>query len=168
VLDEAQQQLERVAAAGTLGDRDAALLRRAGEVVRARLDALALPLQAIHGDAHLHNVLNGPEGPLWNDWEDCFFGPRAWDLGCLHAAAQAFGNDPVQVAAAGGGYGAGIDADALDACIEARRLQGTVWSLVMAAAQPGRRARAEHLLEFYRRRGGSSALTRRRGRRSAR
>ncbi|MDX6679509.1 MAG: hypothetical protein QOE31_3561, partial [Solirubrobacteraceae bacterium] len=72
MLDEAHEDLERLHAIGALSAGDAALLRRAGERARARIERLALPLQAVHGDAHLDNVINGPDGPLWNDWEDCF------------------------------------------------------------------------------------------------
>ena len=150
VLDEAQMVLERLAAAGTLGDGDAALLRRAGETARARVEQLAPALQAIHGDAHLHNVINGPDGPLWNDWEDAFLGPRAWDLGCLHAAAVAFGRDPGPVAETQRGYGDGVAPEEVAACIEARRFQGTVWSVVMAREQPERSERAATLLAYYR------------------
>jgi Ser/Thr protein kinase RdoA (MazF antagonist) len=150
VLDEAQTILERLAAAGWLDEGDAALLRRAGRTVRARIDELALPMQPLHGDAHLHNVITGPDGPLWNDWEDAFLGPRAWDLGCLHASARAFGRDPGAVAAAQDGYADHVDADALGAFVDARRFQGTVWSVVMALEHPDRRERAASLIAFYR------------------
>jgi hypothetical protein len=153
VLDEAHSLLDRLAAAGALADDDAALLRRVGTEVRARLEEFAPALQPIHGDAHLHNVIAGPDGPLWNDWEDTFLGPRAWDLGCLHGAAVLFGRDPAPVAAAQRGYGEGVPQAQLGACIDARRFQGTLWSVVMAGEQPARRARAESLLAFYRERG---------------
>jgi Ser/Thr protein kinase RdoA (MazF antagonist) len=149
-LDEAQATLERLAAAGSLDEDDAALLRRAGSSVRERIDRLAAAMQPIHGDAHLHNVVNGPDGPLWNDWEDAFLGPRAWDLGCLHASARAFGRDPGPVAAAQDGYGDLLDAETLDTFVDARRLQGTVWSVVMSLERPDRRERAASLIGFYR------------------
>ena len=94
VLDEADRIFAGLRADDTLDAADAALLRRAGDDVRARIERLALAPQPIHGDAHLHNVINGPDGPLWHDWEDCFLGPRAWDLGCLVATARLFGRDP--------------------------------------------------------------------------
>lgn len=111
-------------------------LRAAGEAARARIEQLARPLQAIHGDAHLHNVINGPVGPLRNDREDTFLGPRAWDLGCLHGMARVCHRDPAPVAAAQDGYGDPLDEDVLDAFVQARRFQGTVWSIVMARVQP--------------------------------
>jgi hypothetical protein len=154
VIDEADRVLERLAGTDALDDGDAALLRHAGADVRAAVEALALPMQAIHGDAHLHNVINGPDGPLWNDWEDCFLGPRAWDLACLHAMPALFGRDPEPVADAQAGYGPELDADTLGAFLDARRFQGTMWSCVMAREQPNeeRLARTEGLLAWYRER----------------
>jgi hypothetical protein len=154
VLDEAQHALEHLRTRGALDADDAALLRRAGERARARIDGLGLALQAIHGDAHLHNVINGHDGPLWNDWEDCFLGPRAWDLGCMRASTAAFGDDPLPVSAALAGYGDAVGDAAIDACAEGRRFQGTVWSFVMAAHQPERHARAQERLAWYRERDG--------------
>jgi Ser/Thr protein kinase RdoA (MazF antagonist) len=61
----------------SLSRDDAAVLRRAAAGVRRRIDALALPVQAVHGDAHLGNVINTARGPLWNDWGDAFLGPVA-------------------------------------------------------------------------------------------
>jgi len=153
VIDEADRVLESLAGAGMLDDDDAALLRRAGADVRARIEALALPMQAVHGDAHLHNVINGPDGPLWNDFEDCFCGPRAWDLGCLHATALVLGRDPAPVAAAQAGYGPALHDDMLGVFLDARRYQGTVWSAVMAREQPGAFTdRTYALLGWYRER----------------
>jgi hypothetical protein len=36
--------------------------------------------QALHGDAHLFNVLGTPGGPLWHDFETACRGPREYDL----------------------------------------------------------------------------------------
>ena len=60
------------------GDRIASL--------RARLDAAddvfscTLPVQALHGDASVGNLLHTPVGLVWNDFEDTFRGPLHWDL----------------------------------------------------------------------------------------
>ena len=149
VLDEAQRVLARLHATGALRDDDAMLLRSAGDEVRTRIDRLALPMQAIHGDAHLGNVISGPDGPLWNDFEDCFLGPRAWDLGCMNAAARTPGVDPRPAAAAQAGYGASIDDEAIDACVEGRLFQTTVWGQALAVEQPERRARVAERLRWY-------------------
>jgi hypothetical protein len=39
----------------------------------------ALPVQALHGDASLSNLLRTPERVVWNDFEDTF--PRTGPLG---------------------------------------------------------------------------------------
>ena len=88
VLGEARAIVERLARDGTLGESDAAALRSAGADLTARLDELEPAMQPVHGDAHLGNVINTAAGPLWNDWEDTFAGPREWDLACLEASAR--------------------------------------------------------------------------------
>ncbi len=151
VLDEADALLESLASDGALGEDDAALLRRAGRDARERIEELALPMQPIHGDGHLSNVLAGPDGPLWNDWEDCFLGPRAWDLGCMFGTARMFGADPVPAAAAYAGYGPAFDEATLGVFVDARRYQGTLVSVLMDRVQP-HRDRAGGLLAWYRER----------------
>ncbi len=88
VFDEAERIVERLAAAGFLADEDSDRLRRLAATVRASVAGLAMPEQAVHGDAHLGNVITTADGPLWNDWDDAFCGPTAWDVGCLHASAR--------------------------------------------------------------------------------
>jgi phosphotransferase family enzyme len=50
--------------------------------------------QALHGDAHLFNVLGTPGGPLWHDFETACRGPREYDLAALaeNASLEAFGS----------------------------------------------------------------------------
>ena len=143
---EAEDLVERL----SLGAEDAAMLRRVGADVRRRIDALALPVQAVHGDAHLGNVINTARGPLWNDWEDTFLGPVAWDLGCLHASAKAFGSRPAPVEAAQAGYGSPLADEVLDAFVCARRFQGTVWTMVFALRHPEAREWGAARLAWYR------------------
>jgi Ser/Thr protein kinase RdoA (MazF antagonist) len=140
-LEEAAAIVERLAVAGDLGAADAALLRERGAVVRERVQRLALPLQPIHGDAHLRNVLDdAARGPLWNDWEDAFLGPRGWDLACLYAALPPFGDhDPAAAGQAYRGYGEPLHADALRALVASRRWQLLVWGAALARRAPARR-----------------------------
>jgi hypothetical protein len=152
VLDEADAVVDRLACDGTLGAADVELLRRVSVEVRRGVDGLGVPWQPVHGDAHLGNVIATARGPLWNDWEDTFLGPVAWDLGCLHASARAFGADAAATAAAQEGYGPGLDAATLDAMVQARRFQGTVWTLLVATLRPAAAAAAAERLGFYRRR----------------
>lgn len=143
-MREAESVVDRLQDGGTLDPTDAAALRRSAGELRGRIDRLGLPLRPVHGDAHLGNAIMTADGPLWNDWEDAFLGPLAWDLACLHASARAFGRDPAPIAAAQAGYGEAPDPAALDTLVAARRLQGTAWSLVIAPE------RGAGLLDAYR------------------
>jgi hypothetical protein len=132
-LAEAERWLEGLAADGHIGVDSAARLREDAADARQRIKALELPMQAVHGDAHLDNAINTASGPLWNDWEDTCLAPRALDLGCLEAAASVWGDDPEPVAAALAGYGE-IDATALAVFVAVRRFQGTLWSQLLDPA----------------------------------
>jgi hypothetical protein len=62
--------------------------------LRRRLDALtpavfesSLPVQPLHGDASLSNLLRTDSGLVWNDLEDVCIGPVAWDVAGLMASA---------------------------------------------------------------------------------
>lgn len=55
--------------------------------LRARLDTACdvafgstLPVQALHGDASLSNLLHTTDRVVWNDFEDTFRGPVHWDV----------------------------------------------------------------------------------------
>jgi Ser/Thr protein kinase RdoA (MazF antagonist) len=146
VLREAEEIIERFASDGTLSNPDAGLLREAAAQARRDIDVLGLPEQAVHGDAHLGNVINTPGGPLWTDWEDTCVAPAPWDLGCLLASGRYFGDDPEPGAAAVEAYGGAPD----EAFVQARRLQGTAWSFVFARDHPERRDYAERLMAGYR------------------
>lgn len=55
----------------------------AGEVLRVASNRLEVPTsreQAVHGDAHLGNVLRGGR---WLDPDEMCIGPREWDIACL-------------------------------------------------------------------------------------
>ncbi len=149
-LVEARALAARLAAEGAVGAQDGEALERAGAEAEERIAGLGLPLQPVHGDAHLGNVVATARGPLWNDWEDTFLGPVGWDLGCLRASAVAFGNDPSPVAEAEDGYGPALDDDALAAFVAARRFQGTVWIAAVARERPDVRGRAAALLAAIR------------------
>jgi hypothetical protein len=146
VMTEAVQIVERFAADGTLSNRDAGLLREAAATSRKRIDDLDLPLQPVHADSHLGNLVNTPDGPLWTDWEDTCLAPTQWDVACLAASGRCFGHDPAPGEAAIKAYGESPD----DAFVEARRLQGTAWGLVFARDHPEQRDYAERLLAHYR------------------
>jgi hypothetical protein len=150
IFREARAILDDLAAAGTLAAADAALARRAGDDLAARIAALAVPLQPIHGDGHLGNAIQTAGGPLWNDWEDTFRGPREWDLACLAAAARVFGQPPEPIAAALDGYGDDADPALLDLMVDARAYVGLAWTLLGAPDRADGAARVARRLEWLR------------------
>ena len=93
--------------------------------------AMRSPVQPLHGDAHLRNVLAGPDGPLWNDWEDTTLGPLHWDAACLIAPSVVSGSDDgAREALRAAGLDA-LDPAELSIWTDARILQGAIWSLFM-------------------------------------
>jgi uncharacterized protein YdeI (YjbR/CyaY-like superfamily) len=117
----------------TLQAIDRAWLQRSIARLQRRFDTLMrAPCQPLHGDSHRSNVLVGPAGPIWIDFEEACRGPVGWDLACLlhrlmgepHAAEreavlQAYGVTPEQRAD-------------LPAWCEIRSLVTVVWALRMA------------------------------------
>jgi hypothetical protein len=150
IFHEARAMLARLITDGALDDDDATLTERTGARLAAGIAALDVPLQPLHGDAHLGNVIQTARGPLWNDWEDTFRGPRTWDLACLEAAALVFGRDPAPVAAARAGYGPASGADLLDMMVHARAYVGLAWTLQSAPHRPDGAARVARRLEWLR------------------
>lgn len=64
----------------TRSDR-AFLLHRSAELASAVAELrFALPTAVLHGDAHLGNVIPGPDGPVLCDFDSCSIGPPEWDL----------------------------------------------------------------------------------------
>jgi Ser/Thr protein kinase RdoA (MazF antagonist) len=71
--------------------RDLAEMRDRAEAAAARLDA---PVQVVHADAWLGNVLRTPDGPVWTDFELTSVGPRELDLTCTDTSARDRGRSP--------------------------------------------------------------------------
>lgn len=130
LLDEADRIVRDFALEGVLQADDFAVVRRLGIQVRADVEAAAGPAQAVHGDAHLGNVLHTADGPLWTDWEDTFLGPVEWDIACLTAFADA--DESSSAAAAAGGLDPHVD---LTPFLRARRYQAAVWGVVLGRAR---------------------------------
>jgi aminoglycoside phosphotransferase (APT) family kinase protein len=105
----------------------------------------------VHGDSHLGNVLATAGGPLWGDWEDAFLGPAGWDLACLLAPAQVFGEAPERGLVALAAYGATVGDEELDVLVRARAVQLAAWTVVIVARHPQRAFRLAPQLAWLRR-----------------
>jgi Phosphotransferase enzyme family len=117
-----------------------ARLRADGERLAERVSAL--PAQPLHGDAHPGNVLVTPDGPVWNDFEDAWVGPPAWDYACVANSSRS--GDWVRAV-----HGH-ADPDALAVCRELRAAFGVAWYQLLAhrfpdTADDARRVLAEYL-----------------------
>ena len=97
--------------------------------LRDRLDLPHLPVQALHGDAHLGNVVRTTAGACWVDWEESWRGPLAWDLACLDHRRATFGETAEATQQAFAGYGS-HDAEAIAAWLPVVALWAGAWGLV--------------------------------------
>jgi hypothetical protein len=103
--------------------------------LRARLFALSdtvfaasLPVQALHGDASLSNLLRAEGRLVWNDFEDTFRGPVHWDLAGYLISLEARGADPAFVARALEAYGE-VDKRELAPFTAAHDVYDAIWGL---------------------------------------
>jgi aminoglycoside phosphotransferase (APT) family kinase protein len=144
-LGEVPRLLDRIERHGELPFADLARLREAHERLAATLRSPARPAAALHGDAHLRNLIATADGLLWNDFEDTCCGPIHWDLACF--CRQIPGGGEAALAAYGGGA---PTLEELAPWLEARELQGTVWLVAMSRYFPDRRPRAEEMLARWR------------------
>lgn len=101
-----------LAAAEALDPDDRCFLERRCEEVERRLGELQFPLRTsvVHGDAHLGNLISGPEGPIVCDLDSLCVGPPEWDLTpmavgwkrlghsaqCHHQLVESYGFDITQ------------------------------------------------------------------------
>lgn len=115
--------------------------------LRDRLELPELPAQALHGDAHLGNVVVTTGGPLWVDWEESWRGPLAWDLACLDHRRRTFGELSDEIERALLAYGS-YDRDAVDAWLPAIALWAAAWGLVGEVESLGWSANARRRLDW--------------------
>ena len=82
--------------------------------------------QALHGDAHLGNLMNTTRGLLWTDWEDTFAGPVEWDLASVIWNALLLEGDEALVSGVRAAYGP-VDEEVLEQCLIGRAAVMTAW-----------------------------------------
>lgn len=161
---EAISVLDRLEALAERPADDLATLRRVATRVGQqidRLDRLALPLQAVHGDAGPANALNTRRGVLWADWEDSFLAPTTWDLACLVSSARIVRPEEDWSEIALESYQAASrdrsDASALDLLIEARAFLVTVWTALIGRRHPEVLSTLTARMEWFRAREATHA-----------
>jgi len=137
--EEARAVNERARESGHLTDPQRAALARAfarAERVVEEIPRRSASIQAVHGDAHLGNVLDTTRGVLWTDWEDAFIGPIEHDLACLRSKAELFGEERAAIDAACAAYDVEHDPDLVRDLSLVRNVQVIVWLAVFADRQP--------------------------------
>ncbi|MFC4854853.1 phosphotransferase family protein [Actinophytocola glycyrrhizae] len=83
----------RIGEATDLDDTDLAFLQDRYDDVADQLSRLEFPSapSLVHGDAHLGNLIPGPAGPVWCDFDSSSLGPPEWDLTPLAVGVIRFG-----------------------------------------------------------------------------
>ena len=102
------------------------------------------PVQTLHGDAGVGNLMAAAGRRVWHDFEDAGSGPVAWDLAATTASPRL---DRDRILAA---YGEPVDPAQLRACEQLRRLHLTVWYCLYAERLPECGQRAAELLASWR------------------
>jgi Ser/Thr protein kinase RdoA (MazF antagonist) len=102
------------------------------------------PVQTLHGDAGVGNLMAAGGHRVWHDFEDAGSGPVAWDLAATTASPRL---DRARILAA---YGEPVDPAQLRACEQLRRLHLTVWYCLYAERLPECGQRAAELLASWR------------------
>lgn len=93
-LEELAQVLELLAELRLVTDAQLDLLGGVHAALASALPDLDVPLQPVHGDSHLGNVLRTRQGPLWSDFDTVCIGPRELDVLSLSLRARLHGDDP--------------------------------------------------------------------------
>lgn len=109
----------------------------------------ARELQPCHGDAHAGNLLAGPDGWLWTDFEDASLMPPYWDMASYTANLALFGGYREPVFAFMRNYASGRG-ELEDFCfaMKARVILSTVGNLDYALQDRGDRQFAMRQLEL--------------------
>jgi Ser/Thr protein kinase RdoA (MazF antagonist) len=108
----------------------------AAERIVASASARTASFQAVHGDAHIGNVMATSRGAVWTDWEDAFVGPVEYDIACLRSKLDLFGEEREGIEAMLVAYDADFD-DALAGELGlVRNVQIIAWLALFAERQP--------------------------------
>lgn len=108
------------------------------ERVSAGFTSAAWEPRPLHGDAHLENVMQTAEGPLWHDFESTCLGPLEYDL-CWFGLAVRSAYPP-------------LDEQLLALCLAHRVLGSLLWAAPRLGEDDHVRAEADRCLRFLRER----------------
>ncbi|AKU98809.1 hypothetical protein AKJ09_05473 [Labilithrix luteola] len=138
-FDEAREVHARAVRNASFDERERRTLEdawhRAEDIIRSAPSRTA-SFQAVHGDAHIGNVLATSRGAVWTDWEDAFLGPVEWDMACLQSRLVLFGEERASIEAMTAAYDAPYDRDLARDLGLVRNVQVIVWLAVFAERQP--------------------------------
>lgn len=107
-----------------------------GERIIEETPSRSASFQAVHGDAHIGNVLATERGAVWTDWEDAFVGPIEWDIACLRSRAALFGEDVQLIEAMTAAYSAPYNRALVEDLALLRNLQVIPWLAIFAEREP--------------------------------
>jgi Ser/Thr protein kinase RdoA (MazF antagonist) len=146
-LDELARVLDVVERESLLTAAQLGLLRSVHESLSSQLPDLDVPLQPVHGDTHLGNVLRTPEGPLWSDFDTICSGPRELDALSLAVRARLHGDPDLAMAVRAYGPYDGAVAAAVEPYLA---LYLCCWNSAMLAGRPEIRPMVEQRLAWLR------------------
>jgi hypothetical protein len=126
IRDQIDRQLAELHPCGWLSGYEIELLRSELRRLTPTAFTTSVPVQPIHGDAGLGNLLGSRAGLLWNDLEDVCTGPVGWDVAGAVASARARARSENYVASILAAYG-GPDLDALRPFLELDALAAAAW-----------------------------------------
>ena len=138
-FEEAREVLARARTGGALTGGELRRLEsaweRAARIVESAPRRTA-SFQAVHGDAHVRNVLATTRGALWTDWEDAFIGPVEFDIASLRSRAELFGEERELIDAVCQAYPEPYDLELARDLGLVRNVQVITWLAVFAERQP--------------------------------
>src|SRR5690606_5757916 len=143
----------KCADAEELDPEDQEFLLQHCDAIERRLADLrfALPWSVIHGDAHLGNVILGPDGPVLCDLDSMCVGPPEWDLTPMAVGRLRTGQPPQRYEELISAYGFDVTAWAdFQVLRELRELKITVSGLPISRSNPRVREQVQHRLRTIR------------------